>query len=572
MASVGHVQEVVPLDVDSPVLQNTPPPNVHMRCRCMVHKLGCLIKMLNEEKKEVMRCLGFGGLLEAASYSLRMGLVEKLVGCLDPDTGILLVHGRRLHMTAEHAGSLLGFPTDGPDVSSKLGRDGTTDERFRIARSSLTPRALYTELIQLPEGQEFKGKLLLYIIATIIRPTSNVHVSTSYLSLLAIMDDIIHLNWAKYAYEGLLTAVRTYNNGRARRVSNKCIGGCIWLLQLFYLEHLAVGIIHQPIRDRQQPRVAFWTDTLIGRAVKHVNHRGGVNTLAIDVFSALDGSPHRAENYSAKSELTALKRELDLLRSHIADQLASLRHEMRDLIFGHIEAIRSELQASMRDELESVRSELADMGQMLHSYMARGEDTTETGTGISEANRVNEAPDADLPRLVKEVYSATVQLPFKTLADCKTWLDMGEFASAFAGRTFETDLVDLMVENGRNGRSNGKGYYIHEKGSKPKPDPSVLTIIDESRRRANIMLNGRADMVGPGYIYSVSRNGKKHTMLHSYMARGEDTTETGTGISEANRMDMHPLTSSQPTQWEMLPCLMMRSKFDDVIPKFEIMS
>ncbi|KAJ0989249.1 hypothetical protein J5N97_007605 [Dioscorea zingiberensis] len=67
----------------------------------------------------------------------------------------------------------------------------------------------------------------------------------------------------------------------------------------------------------------------------------------------------------------------------------------------------------------------------------------------------------------------------------------GVFASAFAGRTFESDLVDLMVENGRNGKSNGKGYYIHEKGSKPKPDPSVLTIIDESRRRANIMPNGK---------------------------------------------------------------------------------
>lgn len=37
------------------------------------------------------------------------------------------------------------------------------------------------------------------------------------------------------------------------------------------------------------------------------------------------------------------------------------------------------------------------------------------------------------------------------------------------------------------GKSNGKGYYIYVKGSKPKPDPSVLPITEESKRIANII-------------------------------------------------------------------------------------
>ncbi|KAJ0090227.1 hypothetical protein Patl1_13270 [Pistacia atlantica] len=41
------------------------------------------------------------------------------------------------------------------------------------------------------------------------------------------------------------------------------------------------------------------------------------------------------------------------------------------------------------------------------------------------------------------------------------------------------------------GKNNGKGYYIHEKGSKPRPDPSVLPIIDECRRLTNIMPGGK---------------------------------------------------------------------------------
>lgn len=64
------------------------------------------------------------------------------------------------------------------------------------------------------------------------------------------------------------------------------------------------------------------------------------------------------------------------------------------------------------------------------------------------------------------------------------------YASAFKGRVFQSDLMELMVENGRHGKANGKGYYLYEKGSKPKPDPSVQAIIQESIRRAKIMPNG----------------------------------------------------------------------------------
>ncbi|KAJ4850472.1 Altered inheritance of mitochondria protein 1 [Turnera subulata] len=66
-----------------------------------------------------------------------------------------------------------------------------------------------------------------------------------------------------------------------------------------------------------------------------------------------------------------------------------------------------------------------------------------------------------------------------------------EFANAFPDRTFRSPLVDLLIKSGRNGKNNGKGYYIYEKGSKPKPDPSVLPIIEEARRLTNIMPNGK---------------------------------------------------------------------------------
>ncbi|XP_024959235.1 peroxisomal fatty acid beta-oxidation multifunctional protein AIM1-like isoform X1 [Cynara cardunculus var. scolymus] len=66
-----------------------------------------------------------------------------------------------------------------------------------------------------------------------------------------------------------------------------------------------------------------------------------------------------------------------------------------------------------------------------------------------------------------------------------------EFATAFPDRSFNSPVTDLLIRSGRNGKNNGKGYYVYEKGSKPKPDPLVLPIIEESRRLANLMPQGK---------------------------------------------------------------------------------
>eukprot|EP00262_Sarcandra_glabra_P015137 TRINITY_DN459_c1_g1_i2.p1 TRINITY_DN459_c1_g1~~TRINITY_DN459_c1_g1_i2.p1 ORF type:complete len:721 (+),score=149.52 TRINITY_DN459_c1_g1_i2:112-2274(+) len=66
-----------------------------------------------------------------------------------------------------------------------------------------------------------------------------------------------------------------------------------------------------------------------------------------------------------------------------------------------------------------------------------------------------------------------------------------EFASVFPDRTVWSPLIELMVESGRNGKNNGKGYYIYEEGSKPKPDRNVQPIIEESIRRTKIMPAGK---------------------------------------------------------------------------------
>ncbi|KAL3498435.1 hypothetical protein ACH5RR_041167, partial [Cinchona calisaya] len=66
-----------------------------------------------------------------------------------------------------------------------------------------------------------------------------------------------------------------------------------------------------------------------------------------------------------------------------------------------------------------------------------------------------------------------------------------EFIAAYGERSFQSPLVQLMVDSGRAGKSNGKGYYLYEKDSWLKPDPSVLQILEESRKLTSIIPDGK---------------------------------------------------------------------------------
>ncbi|KAL8136983.1 hypothetical protein V2J09_002984 [Rumex salicifolius] len=66
-----------------------------------------------------------------------------------------------------------------------------------------------------------------------------------------------------------------------------------------------------------------------------------------------------------------------------------------------------------------------------------------------------------------------------------------EMATAYSDRTFRSPLLQLLIDSGRDGKNNGKGYYLYEKNSKPKPDLSIMPIVEESRRITNIMPSGK---------------------------------------------------------------------------------
>ncbi|MCO5567466.1 hypothetical protein L7F22_021157 [Adiantum nelumboides] len=66
-----------------------------------------------------------------------------------------------------------------------------------------------------------------------------------------------------------------------------------------------------------------------------------------------------------------------------------------------------------------------------------------------------------------------------------------EFSKAYPDRTYRSQLISLLLQDNRLGQKNGRGFYLYDRQLKASPDPDFKKFLDESRRRANIMPDGK---------------------------------------------------------------------------------
>jgi 3-hydroxyacyl-CoA dehydrogenase/enoyl-CoA hydratase/3-hydroxybutyryl-CoA epimerase len=84
---------------------------------------------------------------------------------------------------------------------------------------------------------------------------------------------------------------------------------------------------------------------------------------------------------------------------------------------------------------------------------------------------------------------------------------------AFGDRLEPSEVIERMLGDGRQGRKNGKGFYLYPKGKKAGPDESVYDLLglrpkatlpaeEISRRLSYLMLNEAAMAHGEGVVRS----------------------------------------------------------------------
>ncbi|KAI8554724.1 hypothetical protein RHMOL_Rhmol05G0120600 [Rhododendron molle] len=81
------------------------------------------------------------------------------------------------------------------------------------------------------DDDDFKVSFLLYIMGTILCPTSEFGVNKRFLHALKDLSSVRKLDWSQFVLKFLAEGIQKYQKGR------KVIRGCLLFLMLFYLEH-----------------------------------------------------------------------------------------------------------------------------------------------------------------------------------------------------------------------------------------------------------------------------------------------------------------------------------------------
>lgn len=193
--------------------------------------------------RKLLGSLGLDSLLELKITRLQRELCADLARKIDVRRGLLVVNGSEIPLTYESLTKVIGLPCSGPCIPFR--QDITAEDlltiatRFNLHTSGrVSQYELWAHLDGIADteafNEEFKAKLLLFTIGTLLKPTTNTHMYfKDYIPMLKEMHNLCHYNWVKFVIDGLLEAVNVFQVRRA-----KSLGGCLLYLQVHIPERL----------------------------------------------------------------------------------------------------------------------------------------------------------------------------------------------------------------------------------------------------------------------------------------------------------------------------------------------
>ncbi|XVF09477.1 hypothetical protein REPUB_Repub07fG0096600 [Reevesia pubescens] len=290
--------------------------------RCSPYNLFKLFEQLKAQNKEAaIEALGFSGLLHLKGRSLKRDLCDWLVQNFDVTSRSMKLHGKRIPITVDDVCSILGLRNEGIDVPTS----GNIEEVDRICESfnlptktKLTFGILEHEML-LFDGQsdDFKARLLLYIVGRFLCPTTDWGPSHDYYFCLNEEGLTGKLNWASHVYEKLLDGIKSFRSGKDKSY----LTGCVLLLEIKFLDHMSRVWCKSGIFSNSTvlPRIAAWGKEDVGKLFSHVKDF----RVPFKVKEKRHGNHNfferkqEEENIPTHSSLLGIQEEMKSLKEHV---------------------------------------------------------------------------------------------------------------------------------------------------------------------------------------------------------------------------------------------------------------
>ncbi|KAH7833318.1 hypothetical protein Vadar_005115 [Vaccinium darrowii] len=363
-------------------------PKITFVTRTQLKAAYSVIEGLQPLQVQSVKDIGFGGLLRLQCTKLDRRLCEWLVERFDPVSLCLSVFGKKLMITPLDVNHILGLPCGGERVTLKGPlteiHDFCVKHEVRVQGSFCLNKLKETleGMKNNYDDNDFKVLFVLYMMGTVLCPTSEFGVNKRFLHALKDTSTISKLDWSQFVLEFLANGIKSY-----KEKGRNAIRGCLLFLMLFYLEHCTPAKdFSSRCEDRPSPRLSAWGDKEIRNRICWLNQK--VEQKLNVIVEAGVGKRQRALNQG---------KEIDQ-----NEPIGELTHRVRELT-----SVVEEVVVLMRKDKKS--SKHKDRNVKEPSHMKTNEDKKGSKEAISD--------DVTSPVKIKKENDNTKPSPMKTNED-----------------------------------------------------------------------------------------------------------------------------------------------------------
>ncbi|XP_075506832.1 uncharacterized protein LOC142543449 isoform X2 [Primulina tabacum] len=243
--------------------------------QCRPQGLYKLIQNFNDQQRDAVRSIGFGGLLHLSVKSYPTKMLKWLIKNFNGASRMLKIdNNRSFVVTADDVHDVFLLPrSNGTDVL-KLGRNENLDLLVKLkddyginARSPLSSLKDVIQKRLTDGGDDFKRFFILYSLYSFLTPSSNRLVSLGVVKSLVHVERISDYDWCTYVLKKLCKGVHKYNINPLQ----KNVNGCVLLLQILYFHKLKW---HGIAERCTLPLIQHWTNERIRRRIKEESAAG----------------------------------------------------------------------------------------------------------------------------------------------------------------------------------------------------------------------------------------------------------------------------------------------------------
>ncbi|RYR24363.1 hypothetical protein Ahy_B02g057860 [Arachis hypogaea] len=210
--------------------------------KCATYLLNEKFRNMSEEKKTIVRDLGFGGLMHIPPLRVNHQLLRELANNFKLGENRLETGYGSFKIRQKTIGDALGINVSGDLFPQKVNYKKLSEDDKEIFRrfQGKTLKSLTDEMMDIGVGNEqdrlmFKRIFILYIQMAFLLPTTINKISPVYLTPIFEMDTITERNWGGHVLSFIIKDITDYKEEK-----KKAIDGCLFALMIIYFIFLKI--------------------------------------------------------------------------------------------------------------------------------------------------------------------------------------------------------------------------------------------------------------------------------------------------------------------------------------------